>query len=345
MTLVQETNIAYPLPAGYTIRPVTTADVEAAVELFNTYSQWQLGIDQTTVQDTLTEWQEPGYKVEDSTQSVWDDQGHMVAFIEFYDMGEPHVRLFSWGVVHPEHQNQGIGRIILDWAIKKAGPAIDLAPDGARVVMHNTILSTNQRAGELLAERGFTHIRSFHRMMINLDQPPALPVVPSHITIRSIEPGEERIAIQTIYDSFRDHWGFTEQPFEQYYQRWSHHIQNDPHYDPALWFMALEGDKVAGVSLCYSQTTEDPDMAWVGSLGVRRAWRKQGLGTALLLHSFGEFYRRGKARAGLGVDATNLTGALRIYEKAGMHAAYTYHTYELELRPGQDLLTREIIAT
>lgn len=37
--------------------------------------------------------------------------------------------------------------------------------------------------------------------------------------------------------------------------------------------------------------------------GVRRPWRKQGLGMALLLYSFGEFHRRGETTIGLGVDA------------------------------------------
>jgi ribosomal protein S18 acetylase RimI-like enzyme len=72
---------------------------------------------------------------------------------------------------------------------------------------------------------------------------------------------------------------------------------------------------------------------------VRRPWRKRGLGLALLNHSFGEFYRRGYRRVGLGVDAQNLTGALRLYEKAGMRAdpARRFSVYEKELRLGVDL--------
>ena len=53
-------------------------------------------------------------------------------------------------------------------------------------------------------------------------------------------------------------------------------------------------------------------------LGVRRAWRRQGLGEALLLHSFAEFRRRGLTRGTLGVDASSATGATRLYERAGM---------------------------
>jgi ribosomal protein S18 acetylase RimI-like enzyme len=75
----------------------------------------------------------------------------------------------------------------------------------------------------------------------------------------------------------------------------------------------------------------------VRSLGVRRPWRKRGIGLALLRHSFNEFYRRGKRKVGLGVDAQNLTGALRLYENAGMHVDQAFDFYEKELRPGTEI--------
>jgi mycothiol synthase len=82
----------------------------------------------------------------------------------------------------------------------------------------------------------------------------------------------------------------------------------------------------------------------VGTLGVRRPWRRRGVALALLQHSFGEFYRRGLRKAGLGVDASSLTGATRLYRKAGMRSdpAYQYDLYEKELRPGEDLLTQSL---
>jgi mycothiol synthase len=66
-------------------------------------------------------------------------------------------------------------------------------------------------------------------------------------------------------------------------------------------------------------------------LGVRRAWRRQGLGLALLRHAFLAFRARGMTRAALDVDAANLTGAVRLYERAGMHVAKRSDTYEKAL--------------
>jgi hypothetical protein len=63
---------------------------------------------------------------------------------------------------------------------------------------------------------------------------------------------------------------------------------------------------------------------------------------ALLKHSFVELYRRGKTEVGLGVDADSLTGATRLYEKAGMFVARQYDLFVKELRPGKDLAIRTV---
>jgi hypothetical protein len=68
------------------------------------------------------------------------------------------------------------------------------------------------------------------------------------------------------------------------------------------------------------------------------------VGLALLHHSFGEFYRRGRPTIALGVDAQSLTGATRLYERAGMHAQRRYAMHRKELRPGVDLGTQEVVA-
>jgi mycothiol synthase len=84
------------------------------------------------------------------------------------------------------------------------------------------------------------------------------------------------------------------------------------------------------------------EMGWVDDLAVRRSWRRRGLGMALLHHSFGEFYRRGTRKVALEVDSQNLTGATRLYERAGMHATRQYDVYEKELRAGEELSTQSL---
>ena len=75
----------------------------------------------------------------------------------------------------------------------------------------------------------------------------------------------------------------------------------------------------------------EPGLGWVGILGVRSPWRRRGLGDALLRASFAALYERGLRRVGLGVDTENVTGALRLYERAGMRAVRRTDSWVLEL--------------
>jgi ribosomal protein S18 acetylase RimI-like enzyme len=112
-------------------------------------------------------------------------------------------------------------------------------------------------------------------------------------------------------------WQDTNDPFDETFEEWAHWHVGRPSYDPSLWCLAFAGDELAGFSVC-AQDSSDPSAGHVAILGVRRPWRRQGLGHALLLRAFAEFRRVGYTRGTLGVDASSRTGATRLYERAGM---------------------------
>ena len=62
------------------------------------------------------------------------------------------------------------------------------------------------------------------------------------------------------------------------------------------------------------------------------AWRRRGLGLALLRQAFTWFWERGERRVGLGVDTENPTDARRLYERAGMRAVWQADVHEKVLR-------------
>jgi mycothiol synthase len=72
----------------------------------------------------------------------------------------------------------------------------------------------------------------------------------------------------------------------------------------------------------------EPDLGFVRILGVKPEYRRRGLALALLKHVFRHFADLGLKRVGLGVDAENPTGAVRLYERAGMHVARRDIRYE-----------------
>ena len=195
--------------------------------------------------------------------------------------------------------------------------------------MNNGINARNAKARALLEREGYAPARYFWRMTADLAAPPPPPAWPAGIAVRTVAaPADERAAYAALEEAFGDHWGHVPTTFEA----WQRRVKGES-FDPSLWFLAVAGEEVAGAALC----RQDGETGWVDSLGVRPAWRRRGLGLALLRHAFGEFHRRGWAQAVLGVDAANETGATRLYEGAGMRVDRQYAIYQKELRPGNQL--------
>ena len=328
-------------PETYRIRPPTLDDLPALVDLFNLCSLETIGTAEFSLNDIQAEWRTPGFNLETDVRLLQTSDAEPIGYIEVWDTTEPHVQAFSWGCVHPRYRGQGLGTWLLQWAEERGRQAITKAPAAAQVVLMQSALSTDTLAQKLFAEQDFQLARHFWRMAIELEREPTRPHLPAGITIRPYDPATELpVVVQALRDSFKDHWGHLDSPFEDDLKRWQSYVTENEHYDPALFFVAQDGGQIAGIALCWSALSEDPEMGWVGTLGVRREWRRRGVALALLEHAFVEFYGRGRKRVGLGVDAASLTGATRLYEKAGMKVVRQYNQYEKVLRPGVDLRTR-----
>jgi len=333
------------LPKGFHMRPAAMEDLGEAVRVMNAWSSQVLGRNKFVLDDIRREWQEPGYDLESDSRIVVDPQGRIVGFQEVFDPGYPHVRIYCWGVVDPRFTDLGLEAQLLNWAEERARQSVEAAPPNARVALVTHCLSSQNDTVELLQRSGFNFQRHSLRMVLEISGRPELPVWPEGITVRSMQAGrEERAVVEAVRDAFRDHWGFVESPFEDEFARWSHLMEDNPDFDPELWFLALDGERIAGFSLCWPKSRDEIEMGWVGTLGVRRPWRRQGLALALLQHSFVEFWKRGKQKVGLGVDAQSLTGATRLYHRAGMHSdpERQISIFEKELRPGEELSTQSI---
>ena len=177
------------------------------------------------------------------------------------------------------------------------------------------------------AERGYRRIRASYRMGIDLRGTTFSPAWPPGAVVRtSVEGVDEPLLHRINEESFADHWGHTPTPYEE----WLHWLRSMGEGDPSLWFVAEVDGVPAGVAICRPHDHGDPDCGWVSVLGVLREHRRTGLGTALLTHAFAELQRRGRLRAGLGVDAESTTGAVGLYERAGMSVLWRWDIWERE---------------
>jgi mycothiol synthase len=325
---------AFPTIPGYTTRAVRLEDAPDIADMLNREVRQWAGEGNISAAGYAHDITGPDMNPELDTAVVLDGAGRPAAVADVYTSA-PFVRAHCFVRVAPEHLGRSIGTQLTRWALARARERSAAAPTGERVTATASARSTNEAAAALLAAEGFTPVRSFFRMDITLDGPPPAPVWPEGIGVRAMTPGaDERALYRMIEDAFRDHWGHVDTPEEEGFTEWRHYLTGSPGYDPETVFLAVtpEGG-IAGAAVCLApEEVGRPAHIW--QLGVRRPWRKQGLGRALLLHAFGAFQRRGVERVALGVDADSPTGATRLYESAGMTVQHRNDVYELELRPG-----------
>jgi GNAT superfamily N-acetyltransferase len=323
------------LPIGYTARSARLEDITAAVDLRNAYSKAAMGAEIYRPDTMEHDWQSPGFNPTTDIRLVFAPQGELAGYCEVLDLNPPKATVSCWGCTHPQHTGKGIGAYLVKWAEQRSRQAIPLIPEGDRLSMLYFVLSSNRPAAQLFLNNGFELVRYSWRMVINLHQAPPEPQWPAGIRPRSFVPDQdERPAFAAGQEAFRDLWRHSQRPFEEAFQLWLHRVRYADGFDPSLFTLAMDGEEIAGICHCLAQARDDPHTAWIGHLSVRRPWRTRGLGLALLHNAFGQLYRRGIPRASLGVDAQSPTGAVRLYEKAGMHSdpTWEYSVYEKELR-------------
>ena len=163
-------------------------------------------------------------------------------------------------------------------------------------------------------------------MRVDFDGDLSKPDWPEGVTVRTATREDARLAYDVHQETFRDTWENARMPFAV----WKHVMLSEAWFDPTLWFLVEHGAEVAAVAFCREHEGEK-GLGWISVLGVRKQWRRQGLGRSLLLHCFHEFRRRGFHAAALGVDADSLTGANRLYESAGMRVVRRSDVYERTL--------------
>ncbi|GAB4556112.1 MAG: hypothetical protein OHK0023_28100 [Anaerolineae bacterium] len=324
------------LMEGLQVRDLRMEDVEAVTDLINQCDQHDLHESNLEVEDMRREWQTPDLELASNLHAVFDGE-KIVAYAERWGISPPYTRIYGFFRVHPSYRERGIEDYLLHW-IESTAREINIpkAPPEARVYLINGYDSRMTRELERLTQHGYSYVRSFYRMVVTFDGEPKTEPFPEGIELRPFMVERDlRPVADALDEAFQDHFGHTKMDFE----KWSHWVLNEPRNDFEQWYVAYAGNEIAGVCLCMTDIPEKPNYGFVEDLAVRRPYRKLGLGTALLRHAFKGFYQRGRLGAALGVDSENLTGALRLYERAGMAPDETYHRYEKTIREGVELAT------
>jgi mycothiol synthase len=182
-------------------------------------------------------------------------------------------------------------------------------PNGARHWFASKVPETWHARAEMLLALGYALVSYSFEMQRPLDDVLPEALFPIGLALRPPLPEHYRAIWEAGEECFRDQRDHVA-PSEESYRAWV----ATPDLDPSLWLVAWDGDQVAGAAI---NVIHEGDWGETDDLFVRRPWRKQGLGRALLVGSLHLFKARGLTTAGLGVDAENVSGALGLYESVG----------------------------
>jgi mycothiol synthase len=288
------------------LRPLRSEDAEAVARLFVDAFGVARPLDAEEIRSWLA-----NEELKPELLQVLEVDGRVVGYGDLWLEGD----VVTLDVAAPGHWET-----FFDWAEERA--RVQAVP---RV---RAYFPAGHQLAAVAGARGYRLARSSYTMEIDLAVPPVAAVMPEGLALCPHRRGrdEEQVRL-ALNEAFADDWHFhpvSRANFREFYLKARGH-------DPALWLLAWDDGELAGFVLASVQRVGEPGLGWIGTLGVRPAWRRRGLGEALLRSAFTELHARGLRRAGLGVDAENVTGALRLYQRAGMRVVRQADNWELEL--------------
>lgn len=141
---------------------------------------------------------------------------------------------------------------------------------------------------------------------------------------------DDESALNAFNEAFADKRWFVPETLE----KWVHWF-NSSAFREDLSTVALDGEEVVGLCVC---TVDEECIERLGrkdgcvdTLFVRPAYRRRGLGTALLLAGLHALREAGMESATLDTDTDNPTQPMRLYERVGFRELWRWVTYGREM--------------
>lgn len=240
------------------------------------------------------------------------------------------IRYVHFGFVLPEWKGRGIGRVMIRHSEDALRELAKTHPADAPKFFQTFLQSTQSGLIHLLEQEGYAPVRYFFEMLREtLDDIPNYNLPPG-IEARPVEPQHYRKIWDSMLEAFKEHWGeedHTDEDFENWLKR--------PHFDPTLWHIAWDGDRVVSVVINQIDETDNAhynrQRGFTEEIATLKEYRGRGIAQALIVRGLQQFRERGMNAAGLDVDGENATGALRLYEKLGYRPIRTVMAYRKAL--------------
>jgi ribosomal protein S18 acetylase RimI-like enzyme len=154
------------------------------------------------------------------------------------------------------------------------------------------------------------------------------------IKIVDIGTGDDALKIENylMNESMKEHFNFRPVTLEETKYYTTEQEKQGVKYND---FIAYLDDKPIGLMITIIDPKEiehqKKNVAWLAVLGVLKPYRSKGIGKALMIHAIKFLKEKGMEEAMLGVDDTNITKAMKIYESLGFEVMLKNYRYIKEL--------------
>lgn len=328
-------------PSPFKLRPFELSDAEAAVQLLNA---GRTTTSRRAVIDQVGRIRLSRYVPADAQSVVVTNAQNEIVAYAYLANREQAIIFEVGGTVHPHYRGQGLGRMIVDWAQKNAQSLAVHAPSGVKTVLQTNLFEDEHEAIQLFAASDYTKVREWLHLEIELQLPPPLPTLPGGMIVREMDLKNDWDIVGPVMDeAFANHWGTITLPPSDSEAEEEEESADDEAEDesysnaPGFCFILMDDDIVAGAVLCNARLVERSDTGRVGSLFVRPAYQRQGIGRTLMLAAFNAFWQHGIRRIITDTDADSFSQTPRFYAGLGMAPYRREFLYEKEIRPGKEV--------
>ena len=260
---------------GLTWRPITIDDLAALVELAGECLLADGGLAFLFEADYLKERYFPDAPGADV--GAFGPDGRLAACTAVHTRGDPGAqRVIIYGLVRPDLRGRGIGTYLMRWSLVQARSLLADVAEDKRVLQIATETLT-ESAHRLYQEHGFERV--FEELVMHRDLHLLLPdrPLPDGVEIASWEPDLLEQFFQAYSNSFRDRPGFPGWSAE----KWINDVVDDG-FKPEWSVLASASGVPLGFVTAYI-VAPNPPGGYVWQFGVVPAWRRRGLGSAVMV--------------------------------------------------------------
>jgi mycothiol synthase len=308
-------------PAGFRTRPPTWDDLDDVTALHAAAARDRIGSPRLRREDLRVRWL--GLAALDEALLVeHPDAPGPVAYAAFeadHDPFDDELDLHIDAVVHPAYTGRGLASFLLERALDRARRAARTAGH-ATAVLTTALVDGDEPARAFHAARGFVAVRHLLDLRLDLHAPPPAAVWPPNVRVRGYLDADATALWAAHQAAFADVPTHLPLTFEEFH---AHRLDEQAGFDASLTRLAVIPDgSIVGLLIARAGTEVAAEDGWVRDLGVVPAWRRHGIGMALLRTAFGAFRERGLTGVALEVDDVTLDGAVALYRRAGMRIVH-----------------------